>query len=238
VLKNAEKFTWEGFEFQVVHSPGHTQYQSAILATIDGKRIAFTGDALFDYARNGRPSHNLIFRNQVKTGDHLRSLRAILEFAPDLIAPGHGPVFALTAENARGFEERLKQQDAIMQRLIAGNADVGLDPSWVRVEPYVSSVTAGSPLRVEVCVRNHWSDVLNISARFDLPRGWRSEPASVELSVPPGREERAKINLLHPGRASNSRIALPLDVTAGGKRLGQLAEAVFDMPQNGEKSKA
>ena len=47
-FRHGEKFRWEEFEFEVTHSPGHTEYQMALYVNIDGKRVAFTGDAFFD----------------------------------------------------------------------------------------------------------------------------------------------------------------------------------------------
>jgi glyoxylase-like metal-dependent hydrolase (beta-lactamase superfamily II) len=214
-LRHGEKFEWEGFQFEIVHSPGHTEYQSAILARIDGKRIAFTGDALFDYAGNGRPSHNLIYRNQVRIGDHLRSLRAIRAFEPDWIAPGHGKPFALTPDNAAWFEERLRQQDAILRGLVAHEStDFGLDPAWIRVEPYLATVAPGETLELTVHVRNHGARPMEIAARFVLPKHWRSSPERVAMSA--------------PAKGTIGRLAIPLEVWVDGRRVGQIAEMVME----------
>ena len=71
-FRHGEKFSWEEFEFEVTHSPGHTEYQMALFATIDGNRVAFTGDAFFsNHAHDGALRHNLIFRNHVENDSHL-----------------------------------------------------------------------------------------------------------------------------------------------------------------------
>lgn len=44
-FRNGETFKGEEYEFQIFHSPGRTEYQMAMFATIDGARVAFTGDA-------------------------------------------------------------------------------------------------------------------------------------------------------------------------------------------------
>ena len=73
---HGEKFKWEEFEFEVTHSPGHTEYQMAMFVTVDGNRVAFTGDAFFPNPRNdGTLRHNLIFRNHVENDSHLKSIR-------------------------------------------------------------------------------------------------------------------------------------------------------------------
>jgi hypothetical protein len=87
-FRHGEKFRWEEFEFEVTHSPGHTEYQMALFATIDGNRVAFTGDAFFDAGRkDGVLRHNLIFRNHVENDSHVKSIRILIDRAPNLIAP-------------------------------------------------------------------------------------------------------------------------------------------------------
>ncbi len=64
-FRHRERFQWEEFEFEVTHSPGHTEYQMALFVTIDGQRVAFTGDAFFPPTRpEAAMRHNLIFRNR------------------------------------------------------------------------------------------------------------------------------------------------------------------------------
>ena len=86
VIRNNETFRWEEFEFTAVHSPGHTNYQMALFATIDNVRLAFTGDAFFhDGDRAFQIRHNLIYRNRVKRGDHVKSIENVLRFQPQII---------------------------------------------------------------------------------------------------------------------------------------------------------
>ena len=61
----------------------------ALFTTIDGCPVAFAGDAFFNYDRTDL-QHNLIYRNDVKVGDYLRSIRNIQQMRPRMIAPGHG----------------------------------------------------------------------------------------------------------------------------------------------------
>ena len=88
-FRHGEKFKWEEFEFEVCHSPGHTEFQMALFAEIDGERVAFTGDAVHP-ADAGAPyhlRHSLIFRNWVESDSHVRAVRTILEHEPSIIAP-------------------------------------------------------------------------------------------------------------------------------------------------------
>ena len=94
-FRHGETFRWEEFEFEMTHSPGHTEYQMALFATIDGNRVAFTGDAFFPTQKDGTLRHNLIFRNHVENDSHLKSIRNLIEHEPTMICPGHGRPFAV-----------------------------------------------------------------------------------------------------------------------------------------------
>lgn len=232
-FRDKETFKWEEFEFTVVHSPGHTNYQMAMFATIDGARVAFTGDAFFndpDHANSLR--HNLIYRNEVKSGDHVKSIRNVLEFEPNLIAPGHGRPFLVDREAALNFETRAKKQDAFFADLIADpDPDMGVDPSWIKIYPYQMIVLPGQTKSVEVRVRNYRPRRVEIAAMFVLPEGWRASPAKISLSVDAKSDAKTDATISIPANWTNplSRVAIALDVMADNRYLGQIAEAVVDI---------
>jgi glyoxylase-like metal-dependent hydrolase (beta-lactamase superfamily II) len=230
-LRNRETFRWEEFEFTAMYSPGHTKYQMALFATIDSKRIAFTGDAFLA----GDPKemrHNLIYRNEVKSGDHAISIRNVLEFEPHLIAPGHSQPFEVNRQMAEAFAEKMKRQDGFFHDLIADpDTDIGLDPSWVHIYPYQAVAAPGRKSRFEVRVRNLRRRQVEIEAMPVLPKGWRSSPARVRVKAAPGETASAAFEVSVPvaWKGPESRVAIAVDVMADGKYLGQIAEAVVDV---------
>jgi glyoxylase-like metal-dependent hydrolase (beta-lactamase superfamily II) len=232
-LRDKETFRWEEFEFTAMYSPGHTKYQMALFATIDGARIAFTGDAFFnDASKPDEIRHNLIYRNDVKSGDHLQSIRNILDFEPRIIAPGHGRPFLVTPDMARAFAAKMTRQDTFFRDLVADpDTDVGLDPSWVHIWPYQAEGAPGRTSNLEIRVRNHRQRPIEVEAALVLPEGWRSTPASVKLTVAPGATEKAPVAVAIPAewRSPNSRTAIAADVVENGRYLGQIAEAVVDV---------
>ncbi len=232
-IHNKETFKWEEYEFTVVHSPGHTNYQMAMFASIDGARIAFTGDAFFNDPSNPNMlRHNLIYRNEVKSGDHVQSIRNILEFEPNIIAPGHGRPFLIERDTAKNFEERAKKQDAFFRELVADpDPDMGIDPAWIRIYPYQMMAMAGQTKRVEIRVRNHRPRRVEIVGTFVLPHGWSGAPSHISVSVDAKSEAKAEASISIPANWSDplSRVAIALDVMADGKYLGQIAEAVVDV---------
>ena len=230
-FRHNETFHWEEFEFTVRHSPGHTDYEMALFTTIDGKRIAFTGDAFLNYDNKGM-RHNLIFRNDTKTGDYVESIRSLVEMQPAIIAPGHAAPFALTAEMVREFEERVTAQDGIFRDLIAEpSTDIGLDPSWVQIYPYQAVAVKGRPVALQLRVRNHRRAEMNVEIVLCLPKRWRTTPERVSLKVLPGGTSSTTVEMLVPmdWGEPDGRRAIAADVIADGVYLGQIAEGVVDV---------
>lgn len=232
-FRDKETFRWEEFEFTVVHSPGHTNYQMAMFTTVDGTRVAFTGDAFFNDAEHPESlRHNLIYRNQVKSGDHVKSIRNIIDFEPQVIAPGHGKPFPINRKIAENFERRARRQDLFFSELIADpDTDLGVDPSWIRIEPYQSLALAGQTKRLSIHVRNHRTRPIHIEAALVVPDGWDFSPRVVTIAAEAKSNGTAEATITIPASWSNPspRVAFALDVLVDGKYLGQIAEAVIDI---------
>ncbi|MBV9265803.1 MAG: MBL fold metallo-hydrolase, partial [Acidobacteriaceae bacterium] len=233
VIRNRETFRWEEFEFTAVHSPGHTDYQMALFSTIDGVKIGFTGDAFFhDADRPFEIRHNLIFRNRVNVGDHLKSVDNLLEFRPQILCPGHGEPFLLDMNMVADFRTKLEKQDEFCRSLIAdADTDVGMDPSPVEIFPYQSLIAPGESCRYEIRARNHRRRTIELSIGLILPEAWTYQPAVTKLNLAPGSEQRSAVEITAPRsfRAHGRRIAIAADVFADGRYLGQIAEALIDI---------
>jgi len=233
-FRHGEKFNWEEFEFTVAHSPGHTEYQMAMFAVIDGARVAFTGDAFFPAAA-GAPyqlRHNLIFRNWVENDSHLKSMKAILDYQPTLVAPGHGKPFLSNKEDMEDLNRRLqKQQDYFHSVIADADCDFGLNPSWARLYPYQLETRAGSNASVELRVRNYRSKPMQMEAALVLPAGWKASPEVASLTIPAKGDASAGFTLTVPANwdRAKPRVALAADVMADGQYLGEIAEGVVDV---------
>ncbi|HZP05135.1 MAG TPA: MBL fold metallo-hydrolase [Terracidiphilus sp.] len=230
-FKDGDQFQWEEYTFTMMHSPGHTDYQMALFATIDDTLVAFTGDAFFNYDKVSL-SHNLIYRNDIKTGDYLRSIKNIQQMRPRMIAPGHGEPFLMTDRMVQDFVERVQRQDEIFKTLIADPAtDMGLDPSWVQIYPYQAIIRPEEPHKLEIRVRNHYAKPMQLEITLALPTGWVSTPSKIALSVPAGSTGTHALDIVIPRNAyrSGERRAIAADVVANGVYLGQIAEATVDM---------
>ena len=232
-FRNGETFKWEEFEFTVCHSPGHTEYQMAMFADIDGARIAFTGDAFFptNDARH-QLRHNLIFRNWVENDSHMKSIRTILEHHPTIVAPGHGKPFLSNKADLEELKGRLEQQQKYFSDAIADpDCNFGLNPSWARLYPYQLLVKPGSSTEIELRVRNYRAKPMQVEAALILPPGWKASPETVSFTAQPQVDGRQGFTLSVPENwdRTKPRVALAADLMVDGQYLGEIAEAVADI---------
>lgn len=232
-FRHGERFKWEEFEFEITHSPGHTEYQMALFVTIDGQRVAFTGDAFFPNPRqDGTLRHNLIFRNHVENDSHLKSIRNLIEREPTLICPGHGRPYPVDRQILLATEQKLrKQQQFFFDLLPEGETDFGLDPSWVKIYPYQILLAPGGRRRIEVRVQNYYAEPMQVEVALVTPSEWRLEPEVVKLTVPAKGHAKASVSLSVPRdwAPPGPRFAIAADVVRNGKYLGQITEAVVDL---------
>jgi glyoxylase-like metal-dependent hydrolase (beta-lactamase superfamily II) len=233
-FRNGEQFKWEEYNFEITHSPGHTEYQMALFVNVDGARVAFTGDAFFapNDPNQGVLRHNLIFRNHVESDSHLKSIRNLIEHEPNLIAPGHGRPFLVNREDMLGTEKKMRKQEELFQGLIADpDVNFGLDPSWCSIYPYQMLVKPGESARAEIRVQNYRHLPMKIEVGLVGPGEWRVEPDILRFEIP-ARSTAARAFALQipPGWESKTpRIAIAADVVCDGKYLGQITEAVVEV---------
>jgi glyoxylase-like metal-dependent hydrolase (beta-lactamase superfamily II) len=232
-FRNGETFKWEEFEFKVYHSPGHTEYQMAMFADIDGARVAFTGDAFFPTSdARHQLRHNLIFRNWVENDSHTKSIKTIIEHQPTIVAPGHGKPFVSNSSDLEELKGRLEKQQQYFSDTIADpDCNFGLNPSWARLYPYQLLVKAGSSIDVELRVRNYRSKPMQVEAALILPPGWKASPPTASFTAMPQVDGTRGFTLSVPENwdSSKPRVALAADLMVDGQYLGEIAEAVADV---------
>jgi glyoxylase-like metal-dependent hydrolase (beta-lactamase superfamily II) len=233
-FRHGERFRWEEFEFEITHSPGHTEYQMAMFVTVDGRRVAFTGDAFFTNPRNdGTLRHNLIFRNHVENDSHLKSIRNLIEHEPEVICPGHGKAYPVDRQIMLATEKKFRSQQSFFFDLLPeGETDFGLDPSWVSIYPYQILAAPGTAQRMEVRVQNYRAAPLKMEVALIAPAEWQITPEVLRFEAPAGKVHREPVTITIPKTwsAPGPRFAIAADVMRDGRYLGQITEAVVDMP--------
>ena len=233
-FKPGERFKWEEYEFEITHSPGHTEYQMALFVTIDGQRVAFTGDAFFmpNPKNDGTMRHNLIFRNHVENDSHLKSIRNLIAHEPTLIAPGHGKPFAVDRPLLEATEQKMRrQQQLFFDVLPEGQVNYGMDPSWVSIYPYQMLIAPGGRQRAEVRVRNYDPSPKKMEVALIAPPEWRIEPEVIRFEAAGSAQSSREFHISIPRgwQGPMPRLAIAADVMAGGRYLGQITEAVVEV---------
>jgi glyoxylase-like metal-dependent hydrolase (beta-lactamase superfamily II) len=231
-LRSGELFSWEEFEFEVVHSPGHTEYQMALYTTIDGQRVAFTADALYPPDQTADAHHDLVFRNHVESQSRLRAIQGLIDHRPTLLCPGHQKPFLADEDVLIAARDNLRRQQRFFSDLLPeGAVGVGLDPSWVRIFPYQPVVTPGTDLQLEIRVQNYDSAPAAIEATLVSPAAWSPTPAVARFAVPPNAIAAVAVTVKIPTDWTpiESRFAIAADIVANGRHLGQIAEAICEV---------
>ena len=235
-FRHEETFRWEEFEFTITHNPGHAEHQMALFVTIDGKRVAFTGDNYTISTGNPTPDGSMRIRpvvlNQFVSDSYQKAIRNLIKHRPDLIAPGHGSAIPVTEQMLLATKVRIDKRAAFYKKLIADpDCDFGLDATWVKIYPYQMVIAAGDSAPAQVRVRNYRSAPMKMEIALVLPSGWRAEPEVLRFEAPPKGRASCPFRLFTTRGVSplTPRLAITADVTADGKHLGQITEAVVNL---------
>ena len=236
-FRHGEKFRWEEFDFEVTHSPGHTEYQMALFVTLDGKRVAFTGDAFFlpNPRGDGTMRHNLIFRNHVESDSHLKSIRNLIEHEPEVICPGHGKSYPVDRTIMTATEQKLRTQQQLFSELLPeGETDFGLDPSWVSLYPYQPIFRRGAKETLQIRARNYYRSPMTLEVALVTPSEWRITPDVLKVEIPASASISKPVEIEIPKgwTAPGPRFAIAADVVRNRKYLGQITEAVVELTES------
>lgn len=121
ILEDYEEFQWRDIKFFVLPANGHTLGSSALLANIDGRTVAFTGDLI-----NAGGHVYQLHAMEYEYGDMagvlftLQSLRALRRYEPELVLPSHGALIESPQEDMVHLEERLLEIARLGPGLYAG----------------------------------------------------------------------------------------------------------------------
>ncbi len=108
VLEDYEVFQWRGYEFFVLPAKGHTLGSVALISTIDGRRVAFTGDLC---AAGGKlyQLHAMEYTYAAMEGVAftLQSIQALEKQGVDLGLPSHGESITDVSRDLQKLQRRL-----------------------------------------------------------------------------------------------------------------------------------
>jgi len=224
-LAEGEVIEWGGFRLQNIHLPGQTEYAMAFAAEIDGKRIVFTDDNIFH--SSSQSGHDaFIARNRgILENGYIKCAETLAAIEPDLILGQHAQEIPNPKRQIRQMVEWSHTfRRALKQISHFPEYEYFIDPYWVCLYPYRSTVTAGNSLTLTVSVTNHKRRAASAHLAIRCPRAWRATPQSIDLDVPKRSTASTEVTVRAPKNAARRQYAVTADVTFDGVFYGE----VFD----------
>lgn len=226
---DGQTFRWNGYEFQVWHYPGQTEYHQLILLNVDGREVLFTGDSV--HRELEHVTSPVIFRNYHRFESHAECAEKLQALRPSLVAPGHGEVWAPRWDEFATFRHRTQQLHTLYRRLLPEDERwQGINPFWARIMPYQITIKRGKRAKITVRVVNSADARTSAVIEMAGPKGISFEPQSREVRIQAGatREVRFEVRVSQRYKGL-PRVAIAADVTIGDRRHGQVAEAFLSI---------
>jgi glyoxylase-like metal-dependent hydrolase (beta-lactamase superfamily II) len=229
VMPLGVRIPWEEYELTLHPLPGHTQWAVAIEFQVDGLRVLATGDHQQDRWLN------YTYANRFRMGDFVDSAELYQRLDPDLIISGHWPPTWVDQPYLDDLAERGRTLERLHRELLPLDEvdfEAGGLGAWI--EPYVSRVTGGVGRAYAVMVRNPWRETASVKVTPALPDGWHAEPGHRATQAGPLETACLVFHVIPPAGVRLRRERIGADITWGGRRFGQLAEALVDVaPSDG-----
>ena len=227
-LAFGETVRWQEYEITVHPLPGHTLFAAAIEFEVDGRRVVATGDQQDGRWVSGeRPELlNYQYRNGFRFDDFRDSAELYRRLRPDLLISGHWLPRPVTDDYLDHLLEAGTELARLHRELLPlDSVDFGAGGFGARIEPYRSDVAPGTALSLEVVVRNPFGRIEDADVCLVLPAGWTAEPAVLRARIGVGEDARLAFGL-RVGEGPVRRARIAADLTVGGVRFGQQAEAL------------
>ena len=233
-LADGECFEWEGHEFEIRFAPGQTEFASVLAVTIDGRRVAFTGDNVF-LTPDGRPIETTVMRNSFQPWMHRRCVEVMQDLAPELVCPGHGDVFPWSADAQERYAAFVERKDKVFRRLVAEPADAAIDLFWARLVPYLVLATPGERLTYRLLLRNNHARPVTFAARLLPADGWSAQDAWHDVRLEAGNSGELTFSCVAAGEP-HPRRAMTVELTVDGEPLGPIVEGVVAVHQSSPRA--
>jgi glyoxylase-like metal-dependent hydrolase (beta-lactamase superfamily II) len=223
-----EPVQWHEYEIRIHPLPGHTLFAAAIEFEVDGRRIVATGDQQDGrWVAGERPEFlNYQYRNGFRFDDFADSAELYRRLAPDLLISGHWLPRPVTEEYLDHLAAAGRDLARLHRELLPlESVDFGAGGFGARIEPYRPQVRPGGTVDLDVVVRNPFEREEDAALELVVPEGWSAEPAVRRVRLAPKGEARLPFRV-RVGSTPVRRARLGADLTVGGVRFGQQAEAL------------
>lgn len=225
VLPLNQPFMWEEYELTLYPMSGHTQYETAISFTVDGKQVLCTGD---QYADEDGLFCNYVYKNRFSYHDFVESAALYRKLSPDLILTGHWQF----KERGKDYPDRLEERGRELARLhekLLPEPAAGFDPDQrlVSCRPYQVFARQGEEKKLVISVTNPYAKAIQASVFLVLPEGVSvAGGKEFELSMDAGETKEIQIPLQVTVKKAR-RLRIGIDLVMDGIKIGQAAEALL-----------
>jgi len=230
VTHEGESWEWAGLRLTAFRFPGQTLFDAALLAERDGQRVLFVGDSLTPGGLDDYCAGN---RNFLGTGRGYEYCIALLEkLGPDVLLVNQhvNGAFTFTPEDLRRIRETLRQRYALFKELLDwDDPNFGLDPQWVRADPYYSVAQGGTTMAWRLVICNHSPSSRTYTVTLRLAEGWRPIIGAGRVCLKPRAEGVVHLSARAPECFAVGRYVHGFDVAIDNRRVGEIAEAVVDV---------
>jgi glyoxylase-like metal-dependent hydrolase (beta-lactamase superfamily II) len=217
---------WEEYEISLFDLPGHTLYACAIAFQADGLKIVASGDQQGTVPGRSAEWLNYTYRSRFRHQDFRRSAELYRQLGADLLISGHwAPRYVDDQYLTMLFERGVALEKAHEALLPLETFDLGAEGAAAWIRPYRSIVEPGSAVMLEVEVRNPFDRRATAEVELVIPSGWVARPASARIRLETRGSGRRSF-AVQVGSNDVRRARIACDVTVGGRRLGQVAEAL------------
>lgn len=230
--RTEDGYSWRWHEYTLTSYfyPGQTLYHDALLAESGDLRMFFVGDS---HTMAGIDDYCAYNRNFLGRGVGFQYCFDLIEkLKPTHMFNCHvADAFTFTEKEIHFMRNALDQREQLFGQLVPWeHANYGLDPSWVRCDPYRQEVNPGNTIQCDVVVTNHSATDQPVSVRLVLPPGLGTATLQEDKAVTHAKKEhRFHLSFQLLSSVKPGRYVVPIDAQHGIRPLPQFAEMIIDV---------
>jgi len=224
-LRPGESFDWEGYKFTVDWMPGQTEFALCLHGTIDGRKVAFTGDSIFGDPEN--PSHTgheavVAHNSAILEEGYIYAAEYLKRLKPDILVGGHSFVM----DRPAAFIERYRRwsyemRDAFQELSWEEDYRRWFDPFWVRAQPYRLTVRSGDNASAALHLRNFQDGRKRFRIELHAPPGLTTDIPVFEGVIEGESRKQLPFRMKAAPSARGGVHIVAFDVTLDGHRYGE-----------------
>jgi len=229
-LADGESWDWREWTLTARWFPGQTYYHGSLAAAGEKRRVLFAGDAFTMAGLDDYCTHNRNLLGPSRGFD--RCLGVVEAFDPTEIVNCHvDRTFEFSRAELQFMRETLADRLDLFGELLAWeHPNFGLDPLWVRSDPYHQTRSPGDRARIAVEVTNHASETRAAAVRPRPPSPeWTPGEDTGSNWVRVDLEPNATTGITLPLRVpdvSPGPFVVPVDVRFGDRHLPRFREGL------------